>query len=362
MTQLQNQNPKSTIRNLRVAVVGLGDMGLRHAQGWQELAANTSGTVAGEIVALVDDAPARLETARQHFGLESSTLFSDYHTAIARTRPDVVSVCVPTAFHAEVGLAAIEYGAHVLIEKPLALTLEQADAVVSAAERQGVVLAVGFMLRYSPGVQQLQSWVQSGKLGQPLFYTAENFMEVRPKVVMHHKGINGGPLVDFWCHHFDLWSLLFKSQPLSVAGYGGTFAAGKPEVAGLSDLALDTAGVVVRYASGDVGQLSTSWGLPRGLSLGMVSSDRLVGPQGIALGDIRKTMTLHAARPDGAEIIEEACNQPKVFWQDEITALAHTITQGGQPLAGGREGRDALMLSLAAIEAIETSSTVKLGT
>ncbi len=347
-------------RRLKVAVVGAGDMGLRHAQGWQQLAVTTGGAIEGELVAIVDDAPARLEVARDMFKLNSSALFSDYHTAIAQVRPDVVSVCVPTAFHAEVGLTAIEYGAHVLIEKPLALTLEQADTVIEAAQKQGVVLAVGFMLRYSPGVQKLKSWVESGKFGGPLFYAAEDFMEIRPKIVMHHKGINGGPLVDYWCHHFDLWSLLFNSQPVSVAGYGATFATGKPEVAQLRELAIDTAGVIVRYASGDVGQLSTSWGLPRGLSLGILEADRLAGPNGIALGNVRHKLTLHALGPDGKELIEEALNNNAVFWQDEITTLAQIITQGGQPLAAGREGRAALALSLAALEAIESGETVRI--
>jgi UDP-N-acetylglucosamine 3-dehydrogenase len=345
-------------QRLKVGVVGAGDMGLRHAQSWQNLSQTTGGQIEGEIVAIVDDVAPRLEAARDMFKLDSSAMFSDYHTAIARTRPDVVSVCVPTAFHVPVGLAAIEYGAHVLIEKPLSLSLEQTDAVIEAARRQGVVLAVGFMLRYSPAIRQLKSWVEAGRLGNPLFYSAENFMEIRPKILMHHKGINGGPLMDYWCHHFDLWSLLFDSAPVSVAGYGGIFAQGKPEVVGISELAIDTAGVVVRYANGSVGQLSTSWGLPKGLSVGHLSADRLAGPNGIVVGDIRKTLTLHAAGPDGKEVLEETRNELAVFWQDEITALARTIVQGGQPLAGGKEGRDALALSLAALEAVETGKTI----
>ncbi|HEX2911310.1 MAG TPA: Gfo/Idh/MocA family oxidoreductase [Chloroflexia bacterium] len=348
----------TTSRKLRVVVVGAGDMGLRHALAWRELRARTNGEIEGELVGLVDDAPARLEAARDLFRLSDSTLFSDYQEAIASARPDVVSVCVPTAFHTTVGLVAIEHGAHVLIEKPLALTLEQADSVISAAERQGVLLAVGFMLRYSPAVRQLQNWVTQGKLGQPLFYSAENFMGIRPKIVMHHKNINGGPLVDYWCHHFDLWSLLFQSEPLSVTGYGSTFAQGKPEVAHLSELAVDTAGVLVRYANGSTGQLSTSWGLPRGLSV-TFSADRLVGPLGIVIGDIRKSLTLYSVE-EGSQVQVQAENIERDFWQDEITALARAIVQGGAPLAGGAEGRKALELSLAALESIETGQVVKL--
>ncbi|MBN9387936.1 MAG: Gfo/Idh/MocA family oxidoreductase [Chloroflexi bacterium] len=347
-------------RSLKVVVVGAGDMGLRHLKGWQNLAATTEGLIEGEIVGLVDDAPARLEAARESFGLATRQLFSDYRSAFAQARPDVVSVCVPTAFHVPVGLAAIEQGANVLVEKPLALSLDQADAIIEAAERKGVVLGVGFMLRYSPALRQVKEWVSSGKLGRPLYFFSENLMEVRPKVLMHHKNVNGGPLMDFWCHHFDLWSLLFDSQPVSVAGYGTVFAKGKPEVAGITELAIDTAGVIVRYASGDVGQLSTTWGLPRGLSTGMISGDRLVGPNGIAIGDIRKNLTLHSLNLQGTEQTEVAENNLVQFWQDEITDLAKAIVQGQRPAAGGKEGREALRVSLAALEAIETGKTVNL--
>lgn len=347
-------------QRLKVVVVGAGDMGLRHLQSWKNLGSTTNGAIEGEIVGLVDDAPARLDAARESFGLNSSQLFSDYRAAFAQARPDVVSVCVPTAFHVPVGLVAVEYGAHILIEKPLALSLDQADAIIEAAERKGVVLAVGFMLRYSPALHKVKEWVEANKLGRPLFYFSENLMEVRPKVLMHHKNVNGGPLMDFWCHHFDMWSLLFDSRPVSVAGYGAIFAEGKSEVASIPELAIDTAGVIIRYENGDVGQLSTTWGLPRGLSLGMVSGDRLVGPNGIVIGDIRKSMTLHALNGRGTEQIEVAENNLSQFWQEEITDLAKAIVQGKRPLAGGPEGREALRLSLAALEAIETGRTVTL--
>jgi predicted dehydrogenase len=345
-------------KKLRAVVVGAGDMGLRHAEGWRNLAKVTGGSIEGELVGLVDDVPARLQAVQQQYGLSSAALFNDYKTAIEQTRPDVVSVCVPTAFHAPVGLYAIEHGAHALVEKPLSLSLADADALIDAAQRQGVLLATGFMLRYSPAIETLKSWVASGKLGRPILYTSENFMEVRPKILMHHKNINGGPLLDFWCHQFDLWSLLFESEPVSVAGYGAIFAEGKPEVANLPELAIDTAGVIVRYKSGDIGQLSTSWGLPRNLSVGMVSSDKLAGPNGIILGDIRKTLTLHAMGANGQEEVLIAENKLTGFWQAEIVGFAQAIVGGGTVRADGIKGRDALKVSLAALRAIETGETV----
>jgi UDP-N-acetylglucosamine 3-dehydrogenase len=346
-------------RKLRVAVIGAGDMGVRHAAAWQNLPSGTEGAIEGEIVAIVDDVAERLRAAQETYRLEDSALFQSYRTAFAETKPDVVSVCIPTAFHAEVGIAAIEQGAHVLIEKPLALTLEQADAVIGAAEKQGVLLAVGFMLRYSPAVQQVKQWIEQGKFGSKILHTAEHMLSTRPKIVMHAKNINGGPIVDYWCHHFDLWGYFFDSVPASVAGYGAVFAEGKPEVANLGELAIDTAGVVVSYANGSVGQFNTCWGLPRSLTMGMLENDRIIGANGIATGNIRHEMKLHY-NEEGQEEILVAKNDHANLWQDEITALAKAITQGGKPAAGGAEGKAALRLSLAALKAIEVGETVYL--
>jgi predicted dehydrogenase len=336
-----------TNKVLRVAVIGAGDMGVRHLRGWQN-----AGT---EIVAVVDDVPSRLEALGAT--LQPSTRFyNDYKTAISEARPNVVSVCIPTAFHAPVSLYAIEHGAHVLCEKPIALTLEDADAMIEAAKRQGVLLTVGFMLRYSSGIAKLKDWVSSGAIGKPILATSENFMEVRPKVLMHAKNVNGGPILDYWCHQFDLWSFLFDSEPVSVSGYGTIFAQGKPEVANLGELAIDTAGVTIKYKSGDIAQFSTTWGLPRTLKGRDISGDKLIGPKGMIIGDIRKQMTL----VNGAGQTEEVNNTGVDWWQLEIAALAENIRNGGAPLVDARNGREALRLSLAALKAIETGQTITL--
>ncbi len=331
---------------LRVGVIGAGDMGIRHLRGWQNVPD-------AEIVALVEGVPERLEAAGREGGV--TALFTDYRVAIDQTRPDVVSVCLPTSFHAPVSIYALENGAHVLCEKPIALTLEDAKAMEEAAIKNGKMLAIGFMLRYSAAFTKLKEWLAEGRIGRPVLAISENFMDIRPKVVMHAKNINGGPIVDYWCHHFDLWRWLFESDPYQVAGYGATFAANKPEVAGAGELAIDTAGVVIKYHSGDMTQFSTSWGLPRSLAANGLTTDKFVGPDGIIYGDIRKELTLVQA--DGTT--ESISNAGINWWQDEILAFAWAIREGGSYI-GAENGIEALKLSLAALEAIESGETVKL--
>ncbi len=332
-------------KDLRIAVIGAGDMGVRHLKAWQNIPDS-------QVVALVEGVRSRLEATGQECGV--SGLYEDYQQALDDTRPDIVSVCLPTSFHAPVTLAALKAGAHVLCEKPMALNLADAEAMQAAAHQQGLLLGVGFMLRYSQAIARLKQWLVDGRIGQPVMAVSENFMEVRPKRVMHAKNINGGPIADYWCHHFDLWRWLFESEPESLTGYGTILAADKDEMKGLGELAVDTAVVSIKYRSGSIGQFSTSWGLPPALKTWGMSSDKFIGPQGIIFGDIRQQLTL----VEGNGQTEEVSNAGRTWWQDEIAAFARAVREGG-PFIGAEEGIAALKVSLAAFEAIENGTTVR---
>ncbi len=331
---------------LKVAVIGAGDMGVRHLKAWQNVPE-------ARVVALVEGVAPRLEAVGKETGI--TNLFTDYKEGIEQSRPDVVSVCLPTAFHAPVSLFALEHGAHVLCEKPIALTVADAEQMQQAAESRGLKLATGFMLRYSAAFARLKQWLDEGRIGRPVMAVSENFMGIRPKIVMHAKNINGGPVVDYWCHHFDMWRWLFSSDPASVSGYGMVFAGNKSEVENLGELAIDTAGVAIKFRSGDIAQFSTSWGLPRALDAKDFTADKFIGPDGLIYGDIRKELTLVQANGQTETISNAGIN----WWQDEILAFARSIREG-TPFIGAAEGIEALKVSLAALEAVETGQTVQL--
>ena len=166
---------------------------------------------------------------------------------------NVVSVCIPTYLHPEVTVFAAQHGKHVLSEKPMALTLAGADAMIEAAARHGVKLGIGFMRRYSPVQEQVRAWLAEGKLGRPLAYHSMDARELRPKREMHDANANGGPVIDMGVHLFDGWARLFDAEPVEVFAVGHKLAEGRPEISHIAEVAVDTATVVVRYASGDTG-------------------------------------------------------------------------------------------------------------
>jgi predicted dehydrogenase len=140
----------------RVAVIGVGSMGKNHARVYDELPE-------AELVAISDANPSVAKIVGDQYNVPA---YMDYHELLEREKPEAVTIAVPTALHEEVGLAALEAGAHVLIEKPIAATIEQGKALIAKANAVGRVLMVGHIVRFNPAIQVLKQRLQTGELGR----------------------------------------------------------------------------------------------------------------------------------------------------------------------------------------------------
>ena len=128
---------------MRALVVGLGNMGRSHALA---LHRNTGAVLVG----LVNRSPVDLPPALKHY-----PIFESFSTALLATRPDLVCIATYSDSHATLAIAALEAGAHVFVEKPLATSLAEARRVVAKAQDTGRKLVVGYILRHHPSWQQL---------------------------------------------------------------------------------------------------------------------------------------------------------------------------------------------------------------
>jgi UDP-N-acetylglucosamine 3-dehydrogenase len=141
---------------ITAAVIGVGAMGRNHARVYQEIPDV-------ELVAVADLAPALVqETAR----LRGAHSYTDYRAMLAESPPDVVTVAVPTQAHHQVVLDVLEAGCHVLVEKPISATIEEAQGMIDRAAELGLVLAVGHIERYNPAVVELKRRLDNGELGR----------------------------------------------------------------------------------------------------------------------------------------------------------------------------------------------------
>jgi predicted dehydrogenase len=143
---------------MRAGIIGLG-IGAAHAKGFLR-------SPHTELVALCDANAERLAARAVEYNIPAEMCFTDYRAMLAEANLDVVSVCLPNALHAEVSIAALEAGAHVLCEKPLATTLEEALAMQRAAELQQRRLMVAYNHRYRADLAWIRQMLRQGALGK----------------------------------------------------------------------------------------------------------------------------------------------------------------------------------------------------
>ncbi|MCY0879233.1 MAG: Gfo/Idh/MocA family oxidoreductase [Firmicutes bacterium] len=335
----------------RVILVGAGDMGGHHARAWA--------AVGQTIAAVVDPDVQRRAALAENYQVRET--FSDLEEALARCPDgDIVDVAVPLKHHAPLVIAAARRGRHVLVEKPVARTLAEVDAMQDAVSRAGVVAAVGFQRNLSPGVAFLRDLVRQNRFGRPLLFTAEGFAEIRPKRFMHDAEDNNGPLVDLLGHYFLLWESVFESQPERIYADGFVLAHDRPELQQFAKKAIDTGTVVVRYASGDVATMTVSWGLSPKTRVPWVP-ERLFGPNAVAIGGAFKDFTW-----EGFTIIEgdqETFHPLPLVNPFALQAQAFIEAVEGRrpaPPSTLEDGRRMLRLSLAALQSIATGEPVHL--
>ena len=154
------------MNQLCVAVIGLG-IGRRHIRAYQALPGV-------EVVAIADIDEKALEKTRQEFGIRLA--FSDYRQVLARNDIGLVSICTPDRLHAEQALFALESGKHVLCEKPMTTTLEDAARLVQKVKETGLKFMVGHNYRFVPQFVQMKQLVDSGAVGD-LFYGESSYVQ-----------------------------------------------------------------------------------------------------------------------------------------------------------------------------------------
>jgi len=200
---------------LRAGVIGAGSMGRNHVRVYAELPQV-------ELVAIADPAGAAKELARRF----RCRHYRSHAEMLERERLDAVSIATPTHTHREVAEACISRGVHVLVEKPLAESAEEAEKIVRAAERQGVVLAVGHVERHNPAVARLKELVEQGELGEVVFMLSKRVG--LPPVRRRSDNV----FLDLAVHDIDLFNYLLSRMPERIVARGrGVFSRGREDQA-----------------------------------------------------------------------------------------------------------------------------------
>ena len=239
---------------LSVGMVGHAFMGAAHSQAWRSAPRFFDLQMRPRMTALAGRDAARVTAAAERLGWESTE--TSWKAVVARDDIDLVDICTPGDTHAEIAIAALEAGKHVLCEKPLANTVEEAEAMVRAAEAaagQGVRSMVGFTYRRVPAIALARQLVAEGRLGTLHHVRAQYLQDwiVDPEAPMSWRldkaQAGSGALGDIGAHIIDLAQFITGDSIRRVSGRLRTFVDERPlpsEHAGLSGTAGTGTGTV----------------------------------------------------------------------------------------------------------------------
>lgn len=262
---------------LRVALIGHGFMGAAHSQGWRVAPRFFDLPVRPEMSVLVGRDAAKAAESAERWGWSESS--ADWRAVIDRPDIDVVDIVTPGTSHAEIAIAALNAGKHVLCEKPLANTVAEAEAMADAAERaaeRGVYAMVGFTYRRVPAATLARDFVAAGKIGQirqvRVNYLQDWLVDPRSPLTWRlQKELAGsGALGDIGAHAIDLAQFITGQRLLSVSGTIETLVKERPLLGsgrGLSGTAASGVGAVTvddvalftgRFEGGALGSFEAS--------------------------------------------------------------------------------------------------------
>lgn len=317
---------------IRIGLIGAGGIAGAHVAGYLRNPDTVTFAAIADPVA---------ESAEKRRGDDTDVrIYSDYHEMIAAGGLDAVDICLPHHLHAEAVIAAADAGLHVLCEKPLCLTVEEAQAIAAAVERNGVTIMCAHNQLFLPAVAAAKELVQSGKLGRvyEVRTTDSFFNDFTPESMgwrAHAATAGGGELIDTGYHPLYLLQYLAGGTPVEVTAmlsrHRLEFMEGE-----------DSAQVLVRYDNGVVGHVTTSWAYQPAVGTEKFS---LVGEKGSLSSD--GTTLVSRARGEEPVIAEF---EPVHEFAAEVAHFAESLQQGTRPIQTHVEGIDVLGVILAAYE------------
>jgi predicted dehydrogenase len=210
-------------KKLRLAIIGCGGIAQTHLEQLESFPEV-------EIVAGVDIDSARLKVMEEKWGVKQN--YSDWKKMLREVKPDAVNICTPNAVHMQPAIDSAAAGAHVIVEKPMAMNPRECQRMIDAAQKAGVLLCVGFQFRFHPYTQYLVEHRDAGTFGKILFVRCQALRRrgIPNWGVFGQKHLQGGgPMIDIGVHVIEMAHYLIGSpRPVAASGNTWTYLGDKP--------------------------------------------------------------------------------------------------------------------------------------
>ena len=340
---------------IRVAIVGTGNIATSHIKGYLTFPERV------KIVALVDIYPEKAEEKKRIHGLDAD-VYDDHRKILDRDDIDLVDICTPPYVHAEIAVNALNAGKHALVEKPMAASLEECDAMIAAAEKNGRLLSVVAQNRFQNAVMNLKKTIDSGLAGEVVHTQIDSFWwrghcyyDLWWRGTWEKEG--GGCTLNHAVHHIDMLGWMM-GLPEEIQAIMSNTSHDNAEVEDLSV-------AVMRYGNGALAQVTSS--------VVHHGEEQQVIVQG-KKARISAPWKVYASQskdngfPERDELTEKALTDyyeslplnPHQGHTAQIDNVLTSLETGSHVLIDGVEGRQSLELITAIYKAAITRGVVKL--
>lgn len=313
------------MKNLNIAVVGCGSWGRNHARVYNDL----------QEASLIAVADANVNTAREIGEKYHIDWYTDPMKIFERPDIEAVSICTPTVTHMDIASRAIGSGKHVMVEKPMTNTIEEAKELINKSKAQGVTLAVGFVERFNPAINEAMKMINQGEIGEVILAHTRRVSRRPPRIG------DVGVIKDLAIHDIDIVNQIFPDDAESVFATAGSIAHGFEDYANINMCFKDNRNAFIE----------TNWLTPR-----KVRSLIITGTEGlINVEYITQQITVEN---------NERLYQPFIVSEEplylELADFTQSILREEQPKVTGLDGLKALKICEAALESAKTGRAVKL--
>jgi len=330
---------------IRAAVIGVGSIGQHHARIYNEMDDV-------ELVAVADVDSARRQRAARRFKVPT---YPNHAALLEAETLDVVSVTVPTAIHHAVTMCAIEHGVNVLVEKPIAHTLEQADEMIARAAASGLTLTVGHIERFNPAVVEVKQRLRDNELGR-IFQIQSRRLSPFPRYIQ-----DVGVVMDLATHELDIMRYLLDSEVSRLYAEVGRNVHTVHE---------DMLSAVLRFANGCAGVLDINW-----LTPSKIRELRITGERGMFLVDYVHqdlyyyqnveapgrwdSLALFRGVEEG-DVLKVHVSKVEPL-ERELKAFVKAVAGHSPPVVSGDDGRRALLLARALLDSAQKGQVLHVG-
>ena len=314
------------MKKIGVAVIGAGFWGRNHARNFKEIAET-------ELVAVCDISSERANSVAKQFGVKA---YTNVGKMLKNKDIEAVTVCTWSTSLAKEALKALKAGKHVLVEKPMAANVKQAEKLLKTAEKEGLHLTVGFLMRFIPGIQHIKKAVKTKTIGELVCATAKRVSQWPERIG------DVGVVKDMAIHDIDIVGYLFNEDPTAVYAKTGCMAYRKFE---------DYAQIMLTFEGGKNAFIESNWLTPYKTRTLVITGSAAI----MKLDYITQELTIEDAKQTV---------QPRYPMQEplklELRHFANCVLNKEKPVVTGADGVKALRIAEAALKSSATGKAVKL--